>query len=374
MNSPVNLRAENVLGLKRTLSVMLTYQCNAECANCGTLSHPRAKGTLDREVLMSAIAAAGTLDFGNVVFTGGEATLRPVLLLEGLQAGRAHGLSTRLVTNAYWARTPERATTAVARLVDAGLQEINFSTGEEHIRFVELDRVGRAAAAALRAGLTTCIMVELRTGRQFDADDVRSLPDLREAEAETGRRAMVIESPWMPLDPFEPGMNADTRVTDQANVAARNGCDSVLQTYTLMPDGNIKACCGIGARLIPELTVGDLAEDDFLPSSIAAAERDFLKYWLRFEGPEKILAWCAEHDPTIDWEGLYAHRCQACLRIYKDERVQRVICEHYHEILSNVMLGAWMDTVAIPNSLNQGSQLPQQNVPIGMPNAREDQI
>ena len=344
------------LPIVRTLSVMLTYQCTAACEHCGTLSHPRAKGDLSEERLLAAIEAAPALGFGNVVFTGGEATLRPKRLARGITAAREAGLLTRLVTNAYWARSREKAEAMIAGLVDAGLNEINFSTGEEHLRFVPLDRIGHAVAAALRAGLTTCAMIELRTGRQIDADTVRALPEIEAARAETGLSPTLIESPWMPLDPWRRGPSPDKRMTGDDNLAARSGCDSVMQTYTLMPDGKVKACCGIGARLIPEMTVGALDDDDFLARSITAAEADFMKYWLRFEGPEKILAWCAAYEPDIDWKGMYAHRCQACLRIYKDPQVQRVIREHFHEIFPDVMLSAWIDTQAIPVALRPSEQ------------------
>ena len=58
---------------------------------------------------------------------------------------------------------------------------------------------------------------------------------------------------------------------------------------------------------------------------------DFLKIWLFVEGPEKILAWAATKDPTIAWENLYAHNCDACRRLYTDLAVMRAIEHHYEE-------------------------------------------
>jgi hypothetical protein len=56
-------------------------------------------------------------------------------------------------------------------------------------------------------------------------------------------------------------------------------------------------------------------------------------------GPEKIVAWAATKDPTIKWENMYAHRCQACMRIYRDPKVKAVIIEHIQELMAEMVYG-----------------------------------
>jgi hypothetical protein len=73
-----------------------------------------------------------------------------------------------------------------------------------------------------------------------------------------------------------------------------------------------------------------------------AAEDDLLKRWIRVEGPERILAWASDHDASIEWENMYAHRCQACMRLYKDPAVRAVIATHYKEKVADVVAGEWL--------------------------------
>src|SRR4051794_32880804 len=60
----------------KTLSIMPTFQCSAQCADCGTFSSPYDKTTLNLETILSSIDQAKELGFANVVFTGGEASIR----------------------------------------------------------------------------------------------------------------------------------------------------------------------------------------------------------------------------------------------------------------------------------------------------------
>ena len=89
--------------------------------------------------------------------------------------------------------------------------------------------------------------------------------------------------------------------------------------------------------ITPELNVARAEGDDFLMRAIEEAESDFLKIWIHYLGSEKVLAWAAEKNPAIKWEGRYAHNCQACLRIYKDPAVGEVIREHYQEMIGAVL-------------------------------------
>ncbi|GAB03694.1 hypothetical protein GOAMR_04_00110 [Gordonia amarae NBRC 15530] len=97
---------------------------------------------------------------------------------------------------------------------------------------------------------------------------------------------------------------------------------------TVLPDGKTMACCGLGTQSIDELNIGHVDVDD-LATARTRAEADFLKRWIRDEGPERILQWTAARDETIIWENLYAHRCQACKRVYSDPKVESVLRDHY---------------------------------------------
>lgn len=326
----------------RILSLMPTYRCTAACTSCGTLSSPHAKAALTLEQVTGAIRQAKDAGVGLVVFTGGEATLEPESLFTGLRLARDLGLLTRLVTNAHWAGTDEEASAMLADLRAAGLDEINYSTGDQHARFVPVENVLRAVRAAVEAGLAPAVMVETTARRTVTKQVLEEHPYHRETVRRfPGRIVKFSESPWMPLQPSRVESYPDGMAVTAETLPGVRGCDSVLGTVTVQADGAIGACCGLGMRLVPELRVGTVGETT-IAEAFDEAEADLLKRWLRVEGPERILAWAATKDPSIEWEGMYAHRCQACLRLYRDDRVRDVVERHHAEKMPDVVFAEYL--------------------------------
>ncbi len=338
------MRDFSPIPLQRTLSVMPTYKCTAECAHCGTLSSPREKARLPLSSMLSAIEQAGAEgSYKAVVFTGGEPTLAGRDLVIAIQRAAALGLSVRIVTNAHWAVSDDAADRHMSEWVEAGLAELNLSTGDEHVRFVPLQNILRAARAAAKLGRTALVTVELVHDRHVTAELLEASPEWQAIRRDFPDSPLrVLESPWMPLDGQVRFRYPKGRPTEAQSLGARGGCESVLATTTLQADGSLGACCGIGMRLIPELQIGKIGETS-LRDAVQGAEDDFLKRWLRVEGPDRILAWAAKQDPEkIEWEGAYAHRCQACIRLYQDPAVRRVIREKHQEKIADVLFAEWM--------------------------------
>ena len=348
--------AGGVFGGRKTLSVMLTYACPAQCHSCGTGSSPHDPHVLNLDVVLEGMREASALGFRNVVFTGGEATLRWDDLLTALRLTRALGLPSRLVTNAHWATDMQAAGAAMDALLDAGLNEINFSTGDEHTRFIPLENVVRAAVTTVRRGLTAFVMVEMRAERRISSADLLNHPMVLELPDEQRARVKPTESPWMPLNPFKVETYPDGIAINEDNLASCAGCDSVLQTYVMQADGRVGACCGLGMRLIPELSVGRCSGPGQLEHAIQEAEEDFLKLWVHYQGPEHVLAWAARHDPSVKWENMYGHRCQACLRLYKDPRVRQLVRDHHEEMIGVVLQTAWLRERFIPHRLDPAAK------------------
>jgi len=206
--------------------------------------------------MLSAIGQAKKLDFENVVFTGGEPTLRWVDLAEAIRHANRLEMLTRLVTNAHWAINEEEAICRISELVDAGLKEINFSTGDEHARHIPVDNVANGIISALRFPLTVAVMVELRAAQSVSKASLLGHPKVKALDAHDKERVRVFESPWMPLSPLAIERYAEGTAVNSNNIASRGGCGSVLQSYVVQADGRIGECCGLGMRIIPELNVG----------------------------------------------------------------------------------------------------------------------
>lgn len=308
------------------LSIMPTQQCTASCASCGTESHPGTRTKLSRDEIIRAIRVAASDGFRLAVFTGGEATLSLTDVEAGLAEAKALGLRTRLVTNGWWGKSASLADLMMVRLRNAGLDEINFSTGDEHARSVPLTSLFRATSAAITHGLEPLIMVEVHENATLTADRLRTCTEFSPLPEEHWNCIELLESPWMPLDPEHVASYPPGRLVDGSNVHEKDGCDSIFSTHTVRPDGKMSICCGLGINGIDDLQTGLLTDVDasYRPLA-AAAECDLVKLLVREIGPERLLNEVQKLAPQIDWEGMYAHRCQACLRVFRDERVRRTV-------------------------------------------------
>lgn len=333
---------------------MPTFGCNATCNDCGTLSSPKEKERLSLEIIIDSINQAKELGFTNVVFTGGEATLRWRDLLKSIKHATTIGLPTRLVTNAHWARTDNICETKVGELIEAGLKEINFSTGDEHIRFVNIENVARALIEMIKHNIPCALMIEMRKNNLINRESFLSIDLMKNYRNQVDKLFTIHESPWMPIHPYNVNEYPDGSLANNENISSRGGCESLLQTYVVQPNGNIASCCGLSMRIIPELNTGKISENEkFLSMAIKKSESDFLKMWIHYKGPERILQWANNLDPEIRWENMYAHKCQACFRIYKDKKIRDVIKNNYKSMFAEVIISAFIDEEYLPKKMNQ---------------------
>lgn len=262
-------------------------------------------------------------------------------LINCISFAKALGLHTRLVTNGHWANREDIAADKMQAFLKAGLDEINFSTGDEHVKFIPLERVVLATRLALAAKLRTHVMIELKRERAITKAAFIALLNADGLQQEVGSLLSVGESPWMPLDPFEKGdYEPKLKLTDK-NLEAHGPCSSVLTTLTIQADGNVGACCGLGMRTIPELKVGTVG--DSLSGMQKLGESDIVKLAIHYLGPMQLLKMAAESDPLIQWQGMYAHQCQACARVYRDMRVQRFVKQNISAIKERLRFAVYFD-------------------------------
>ncbi|MDQ7995213.1 MAG: radical SAM protein [Luteibacter sp.] len=350
----------SVVQAPKGLSIMLTYTCPAECTDCGTLSSPRSRENISLEAAKAYIEEAASRDFRVAVFTGGEATLRWKDLLAGLSYAREKGLKTRLVTNAHWATRESVARTKLRALIAAGLDEINYSTGDEHARFIPLERVALACRVAIDLGLSTFVMVESRKERAINREVLLAHPEILAIPEEKRRKLSISESPWMPLNPLEVEEYQQGRAATAESIDAHRPCHSLLNTWTIQADGRVGACCGLGMRTIPELNMGVVGTP--LSKMQEEAESDLVKLAIHYLGPMQILRWASGKDSRIQWEGMYAHQCQACARLYSDPRVQRVMRAGREELKQSVAEAAIFDE-GVGFQFSQGTErVPERSV------------
>ncbi len=319
----------------RVLSLLVTQKCNASCDHCGTYSGPEKSDRLELDLLKSVIQQAAENRFTDVVFSGGEPTLLGDELLDVIGLAKSLSLRTHLVSNAWWAKSKKRAEWRIRQWLDAGLDELEISTGEQHVRFIAFEKVVLAAVASVEVGVAATVIIELLEPRSVSATRFESTPEIKLARQNfPDRQLNVHESPWMSLSSQEILDYPEGIAANSRNLGRIGGCDDVLRTITVSADGSFSACCGVGMRQVRELQLGNI-ESCTLSEAIRKAESDPFKWRIRCEGPEHILAWAADQDPRIIWENLYSHRCQACIRVFTDPNIRSIVKRHYPDSLSS---------------------------------------
>lgn len=331
--------------LPNTLTLLPTYQCTAECEDCCFHSSPRIKKRIPQDRLLRYVDEAAEFPgMTLVVVSGGEPFLLRRDLVELVQRITARGLFSRIVSNGYWAVNEAGALAALRPLVAAGLREMSYSTGDDHARFVPLDRVMIAMDAALQLGLGVSLMIEERAGGKITRNAVletaQRFPEVYRAIKQ--KSVQLLESPWMKFSdsPTQPTWSPFVMLRS-SSLSARQTCTSVLASIVVTPDEKLGMCCGLPREDIADLNVGDLRVES-MTSLYARHVHDILKIWLCVEGPERILAWATTKDPSIEWEDKYAHTCDACRAVYGDQRVLDAVhkygTEKFDELMSVLAL------------------------------------
>jgi len=300
----------------KNLAVLLTYQCNFSCAHCSVIAGPHRREVLSRELLHKAITEAAKIpSIAVVVFTGGESTLYFDLLVEGIKLASELGFVTRLVTNAWWASSVERAREYLVKLREAGLQELNISYDRFHapflVKYGGFQNVLNAASVALELGIITLIgIAELRTLEGSTIEEVKKrlreagLDDIMVIQDTPSRlgRAATLPSDMLPED----------------NVPKENiRCLNAMDTIAVLPNGDVTLCCGHIIAL-PEaswfVTLGNL-RDLSLVDIVTKMRRNALAMALRFAGPLKLLKKLGEENPPK-----FYSLCEVCYYIATQKR------------------------------------------------------
>lgn len=326
----------------RQLVFITTYRCTAACSNCCFESSPRLNGRLEFSFMARIIddAIGNFPSLGLVVFTGGECFLLGEDLFSAIAYVAKKGLSSRCVTNAYWAASEHQATNMARKLRESGLNEINISTGEEHRQWVPLERVLSGAEACLKEGIRTVIVFEGKENSQYSVKDFLSSPPAKNLMAAYPNALKIFSNVWIPFFKDSNVIHSESTIRSSQAILGFTGCGEVLENLVVTPHRKVASCCGLTMEHIPEMKIGDL--NDSAKSAVKAYERqkeDMMKLWLWVDGPEKILEF-ATRKAGDDYPKGMQHPCQACALVHLSEGIKRTIRKHASEVAPDILLRA----------------------------------
>jgi hypothetical protein len=135
------------------LHLMLTYQCTFECDHCFTWGSPSQKGVMrlgDIRRFLKQAKETGTIT--SIYYEGGEPFLYYATLLRGVWMAARMGFQVGIVSNAYWATSPEDARAAL-RPFRNKLKNISVSSDLYHYDELFSSQAREAVAAAEAFGI-----------------------------------------------------------------------------------------------------------------------------------------------------------------------------------------------------------------------------
>jgi Radical SAM superfamily len=309
-----------------------TNRCNARCQDCPivpSINSPMRLKLDDMIRIVDGVYGWGGLRL--VVFTGGEAFLLGKDLHKAVAYISEKGILTRIVTNAFWAKSKERALDILGDLKVAGLTELNISCDDYHQAFIPLENVKNANAAALEIGLPALLIHRRKVGGTIT---VKYLSKYLGVDLHIWRKGKVNPANNVICTsrniPLHAGSSAQTWEIASDEREWMGPCSSVLRSIIVFPDLSVQMCCGIALNGIPELKIGSLVDTDLL-TILKQGNQDLITNWLALEGPSSILEFVRSKKPDINLPEGYVGRCHLCNELFTNGEARRVLAEHAAE-------------------------------------------
>jgi hypothetical protein len=342
----------------KILSIITTRKCTAECSNCCFKCSPREKRQLTTPQILNIINQIKDVpSIELVALTGGECFLLGQDLSLVIQEIKKNNLHSRCVTNAYWASSEEIAFQKLKKLANAGLTEINYSTGPNHQKFVPAENIINAVKASIKLEILTGINIEAGLGDAVSYDWVYKDKTI---EAAFGKNKLhITNSAWMPHGSEILSYCYDGRSVKKTcqhnscpspkhnrfNPDNMTGCANLLHGINVNTEMEVSTCCGLTQDYLSALKIGSLKESS-LKNLIESTSGDLLQMWLHVDGPEKILQFVKEKSPSFKIPKDTYHICHTCLFLYKNKQARRVIEKYYKEIEEDVLDRYYLEIIS----------------------------
>lgn len=137
----------------RNIAFGYSTTCNIRCGHCVAAGDTPATQKMElskaREIIRDMAMAGVT----GVSFTAGEPFIYYDDILELVDLCHEKSMYTRIVTNSFWAKTPERTALLLGGLKQNGLSQLRLSYSRWHQQHVPQQNVLHAAEGCMQAGI-----------------------------------------------------------------------------------------------------------------------------------------------------------------------------------------------------------------------------
>jgi len=336
----------------KQLTVITTNQCTARCAHCTMCSEPHRQGTLTYPQIKDAIEHLHSINqLLVVIFSGGEPTLLGDDLLDSIAYADSLGILTRLVTNAHWAGSRERARATLRELREAGLAEINISTDDYHLPFIPFKNVENAWKECKGIGFSAVVVAnshgpQSKINPEFIMDRLGETIHTRYDENGTGQAycspaedgtLYLLSNACLQRVGRAKDNSINDNLTYPKNQERLNvGCRSALVNPALSPYNHLWVCCGIECENNDILDLGDMSAGN-IHSLLFRANDNIVLNALILLGPLFIRNFIQNKCKDVGFLNSYTTVCQICEDVVKNPRAKEILRENYSELVQYIV-------------------------------------
>lgn len=320
----------------KSITIVTTHRCTASCDDCCFDCSPFKRDQLTYQQIKWIINECIKLfpSIRLIVFSGGECFLLGSDLDRSIRYAKNKGLKTRVVTNAYWASEINKTIKRLSRLKDVGLDEINISTGDNHLKFVDKKNVLNVVGAAINLKFSPlAITIEGHPDSKFKVEDFlnltgKSIGDFKSVGIE------ILTSSWMKFT-----CDGEKTIENyKLNVLNEKPCSSLFDNRTINPDMQLLACCGLTVECNKYLKLGDLKFNklyDFYNEQF----NNLYLLLLYTHGPEYLYRRVCEVKEIVAKK--YPHPCAYCIEVVSGDNIdvlKKILIQDYYKMLVRLKL------------------------------------
>lgn len=351
------------------LALYFTLACTARCDHCITFAGPKVTRKMSLESAQRVLEMASrTPGLDGICFTGGENLIHRSEMLTLVRDCTRYGLRSEIISNGFWATNRKAALAFLEPFREAGLERIHISIDRYHLPYVPSRRVHCALDAIKDCGFMreiACVIdrhygvdkvlryAEVMADLNLDPDDwdeesaQRLVDGLRPSWPEELRDLLGLygfhepDVVWIDEVVAIKKLLATkgaialahhfyrTKILLQYQTLATEGrgrqlaahvaavgtndapdevCDSVGNTPTITPEGDMFPCCSSWVNLPGQrlATIDGADTTRFLE----IMERDPVVLFMRYQGPRALVKFL--RDKGHDLPEAYTHPCHFC--------------------------------------------------------------
>ena len=333
----------------KCLTFITTDDCTARCAHCVMCCTPGAKHYLTYEKMVKSIDEAHEkYGLKLVVFTGGEPTLLKNDLLKTIYHCNRLGILTRIVTNAHWAVTYDRAREILSVLRQAGLGEVNFSMDDYHAPYVPIEYVRNAWMACKGLGFQSVVIANSHSenpeidpkfiqeylGEEISVRD----PDMRKGQRGPNEKRDADGTLYIISEGrLQKNGRAAEEIVDEDFIQYEDQdklggiCELICAQPSISFTNQVWTCCGLENDHNDILNLGS-ADNESVVDIIERASDSVILNAIRYIGPYNLVRYVQRKNPELKFKDNYHSVCEVCAELTGNPEAIKVLRANYMEL------------------------------------------